>query len=140
MLQPMSAREIAVSGLRAQRTRMNVIANNLANAQTTRMANGGGAFRRQLALFRGGPFGAADGRTPQGVQVEKIVDDRSALRAVFDPNHPDADKDGYVKYPNVDIAVEMTDLIAAQRAYESNLAVMAAGKRMGERALDIMEV
>jgi len=140
MLQPLSAREIAVSGLRAQRTRMNVIANNLANAQTTRMAGGGGAFRRQLALFRGGPLGVTAGTRPQGVRVEKIANDPSPLRAMFDPRHPDADKDGYVRYPNVDIAVEMTDLIAAQRGYESNLAVMAAGKRMNERALDIMEV
>lgn len=140
MLDKVSAREIAVSGLRAQRTRMNVIATNLANSQTTRMAGGGGTFRRQLALFRSAPFGMAAGTRPQGVQVEKIVDDPSPLRAMFDPNHPDADKDGYVRYPNVDIAVEMTDLIAAQRAYESNLAVMASTKRMSERALDIMEV
>lgn len=140
MFQPVSAREISVSGLRAQRTRMTVIANNIANAQTTRTPGGGGAFRRQLAVFRGEPFRPVAGPAPQGVRVESIQRDPSALRSVFDPNHPDADKDGYVQYPNIDIAVEMVDLISAQRAYESNLAVMSSGKRMNERVLDILEV
>ncbi len=140
MLNPVSAREIAVSGLKAQRTRMTVIAGNLANAQTTRMAGTGGPFQRQMAVFRGEPFRLVSGPRPQGVRVERIANDPSPPRMVFDPSHPDANEEGYVQYPNIDIAVEMADLIAAQRAYESNLAVMASGKRMNERVLDIMEV
>ena len=140
MFQPVSAREIAVSGLRAQRTRMNVIANNIANAQTTRTEGGGGAFRRQLTLFRGEPFRPVAGPRPEGVRVPRIVSDPSPLRTVFDPQHPDADADGYVEYPNISLAVEMVDLISAQRAYEANLAVIASGKQMHERALGVMEV
>lgn len=139
MIKAISAREIAVSGLRAQRTRMNVIANNIANAETTRTPDGGGAFRRQLTIFRGEQI--RRGANPQqlGVRVKNIVQDSAPLRTIFDPQHPDANGEGYVSYPNVNIAVEMVDLISAQRAYEANIAVIVSNSRMRQRALDILQ-
>ncbi len=139
MIEAISARDIAVSGLRAQRMRMNVIANNLANAETTRTPDGGGAFRRQLTILRGEQI--RRGANPQklGVRVKKIVPDATPLRTVFDPQHPDADPDGYVQYPNVNVVVEMVDLISAQRAYEANIAVIVSSSRMRQRALEIIQ-
>jgi flagellar basal-body rod protein FlgC len=139
MVEAISAREIAVSGLRAQRTRMNVIANNIANALTTRTPGEGGAFRRQLTVLRGYPLMDGQPASRQGVQVKRIVSDPSPLRPVFDPGHPDADTDGYVHYPNINMAAEMVDLISAQRAYEANVAVLASGSRMQQRALDMLQ-
>lgn len=139
MIKPISAREIAVSGLRAQRTRMNVIANNIANAETTRTPDGGGAFRRQLTIFRGEQI--RRGANPQqlGVRVKNIIQDSTPLRTIYDPQHPDANAEGYVSYPNVNIAVEMVDMISAQRAYEANIAVIVSSSRMRQRALDILQ-
>ena len=138
-LSQISAREIAVSGLKAQRTRMNVIAQNIANAQTTRTAGGGGAFRRQLTIFRGEQIRSGSNAEKLGVRVKRIEADPSPLRQVFEPGHPDANAAGYVSYPNVDMAVEMTNLIAAQRAYEANIAVIVSGNRMAQRAIAIIE-
>lgn len=136
MLSEMTARKIAVSGLRAQRERMNIIANNLANSQTTRTSEGG-AFRRQLTLLTG----EAVGTRPDsgGVRVKNVIKDMSPLEKVYDPSHPDADAQGYLSLPNVNVAVEMVDLISAQRAYEANIAVLASGSRMRARALDILQ-
>jgi flagellar basal-body rod protein FlgC len=139
MFEPVSAREIAVGGLRAQRIRMNVIANNLANALTTRTEDGGGAYRRQVAVLRGQGFKRYPAPHKEGVRVKRIEHDMSPLRQVFDPSHPDADEDGYVEYPNVDTAVEMVNMISAQRAYEANIAVLVSGSRMKERAIAIIE-
>ena len=139
MVEAISAREIAVSGLRAQRTRMNVIANNIANALTTRTPGDGGAFRRQLTLLRGYPLRDGQSADKQGVQVKRVLSDTSPLRQVFDPSHPDADADGYLHYPNINMAAEMVDLISAQRAYEANIAVLASGSRMRQRALDMLQ-
>jgi flagellar basal-body rod protein FlgC len=139
MVEAISAREIAVSGLRAQRTRMNVIANNIANVLTTRTPGDGGAFRRQLTVLRGYPLRDGQSADKQGVQVKRVVSDTSPLRQVFDPSHPDADPDGYVHYPNINMAAEMVDLISAQRAYEANIAVLASGSRMQQRALDMLQ-
>lgn len=138
MVNPVSAREIAVSGLKAQRIRINVIANNIANAQTTRTAQGG-PFRRQMAIFRGGQIrpGSNPGRV--GVRVKHIVSDHTPFRRVYDPSHPDADGAGYVSYPNVNPAVEMANLVSAQRAYDANVAVIVSGKRMRQKALEIIQ-
>lgn len=133
-----SAREIAVSGLKAQRTRMNVIANNLANIDTTRTPNGG-PFRRQLAVFRGESLGPGKNPAKAGVRVVGVRGDQAPFRTVFDPSHPDADADGYVKYPNISNAVEMVDLISAQRAYDANIAVLASERRMSQKALEIIQ-
>ncbi|HEO72498.1 MAG TPA: flagellar basal body rod protein FlgC [Candidatus Hydrogenedentes bacterium] len=134
----LSARDIAVSGLKAQRTRMNVIANNIANAQTTRTPEGG-AFRRQLVIFRGMQMRGKRIPDELGVEVKEIRCDPSPFSRVYDPEHPDADTEGYVEYPNVSIAVEMTNLISAQRAYEANIAVVVSDKRMGQKALEIIQ-
>ena len=137
MLESVSATNIAVQGLRAQRTRLNVIANNIANAQTTRTPEGG-AFRRQLVVLQGGRLAPTLNPDSFGVRVKAIVDDESPLRQVFDPSHPDANAEGIVEYPNVNIAVEMVDLLSAQRAYEANIDVILSGRRMNEKALEIL--
>lgn len=139
MFNNISARDIAVTGLQAQRVRMNIIALNIANAETTRTANGQGAFRRQMAVLQAQELkhGAKTGQV--GVQVKKIIKDTSALRQVFDPSHPDANAEGYVSYPNVNLAVEMSDMISAQRAYEADVAVIVSGSRMNQRAMEIIQ-
>lgn len=139
MLERISAREIAVSGLRAQRTRMNIIANNIANASTTRTPEGG-AFRRQMTVFRGNTIRSFGTTEAAGVQVKRIEQDTSPLRPVYQPGHPDANEAGYVNFPNVDVAVEMVDMISAQRAYEANIAVLMTNSQMGDRALGLIEV
>jgi flagellar basal-body rod protein FlgC len=136
-IQPISARDIAVSALLTQRLRMNLIANNIANAETTRTPEGG-AFRRQLLVLQGAslnPHKPGQG----GVSVKAILKDPSPLRRIYNPGHPDADAEGYVEYPNVSLPVEMADLVAAQRLYEANLAVLSAGQRIHQRALELIQ-
>lgn len=137
-LQGISAREIAVTGLKAQRTRMNLIANNIANAETTRTPEGG-PFRRQLAVFRGNEIKAGVNPNKLGVQVKEVISDPSPLREVYDPTHPDANKDGYVAYPNIQMAVEMANLVSAQRAYEANVAVVVSSSRMNDAAMELLQ-
>jgi len=137
VLESISATEIAVGAIRAQRFRMNVIANNIANAQTTRTAEGG-PFRRQLTIFRGEQIGPTLKPEKFGVRVKEVVSDRSPFREVYDPSHPDANEDGIVLYPNVNLAVEMINLLSAQRAYEANVAVIMTDRSMGEKALEII--
>ena len=138
MLEAVSATKIAVSGLLAQRARMNVIANNIANALTTRTSVGG-AFRRQMAILRGNRIRPTTDPARFGVEVKRIVSDPSPFRRIYQPGHPDADADGYVEYPNVDLSVEMVDLVAAHRAYDANIAVILSGKRMTQKALEIIQ-
>ncbi len=137
-LQGISAREIAVTGLKAQRTRMNLIANNIANAETTRTPEGG-PFRRQLAVFRGNEIKAGVNPNKLGVQVKDVISDPSPLREVYDPTHPDANQDGYVAYPNIQMAVEMANLVSAQRAYEANVAVVVSSSRMNDAAMELLQ-
>ena len=139
MLEAISAREIAVSGLKTQRTRMNVIANNIANALTTRTPDGG-AFRRQIAIVRGEPLKPRVDPTKYGVKVKRIASDPSPFRMVYEPGHPDANEEGYVAYPNVNISVEMVDLVASQRAYEASIAVLTSDRRISQKALDILGI
>jgi len=122
--------DVSASALNAYRVRMDVIANNVANVETTRDAQGRSIpYRRRVALFAQGAAGAAPG---QGVQVSGIVEDASALRKVYDPGHPDAVRTGrdrgYVYYPNVNPEVEMVDMIVATRAYQANVTAYEAGK------------
>lgn len=138
MLEAVSATEIAVSGLKAQRVRMNVIAQNIANATTTRTARGG-AFRRQMAVLRGNQVRPTTDPERFGVEVKRVVTDMSPLRLVYEPGHPDADEEGYVEYPNVDLSVEMVNLVSAQRAYDANVTVILSSKRMREKALEIIQ-
>jgi flagellar basal-body rod protein FlgC len=135
--------EISASALTAERLRMDVTAENLANAQTTRGADGQPYRRKEVILQeRPGSFGtslsAAMSRTGGGVQVAAIVEDRTPLKRVYDPGHPDADAQGYVAMPNVDTLTEMVDLIGAQRAYEANVTAMQAAKQMFARTLELL--
>jgi flagellar basal-body rod protein FlgC len=138
MIYAVSARDIAASGLKAQRTRMTIIANNVANWNTTRTPEGG-AFRRQMAILRGGQIRHGANPEKVGVQVKRVVSDPSPLRQVFQPGHPDANEEGYVNYPNVDLAVENVNMIAAQRAYEANIAVIVSSSRIKQQAMRIIE-
>src|SRR5690606_8783569 len=130
---------ISASGMTAERLRMDTIANNLANANTTRTADGG-PYRRQVPVFavRETGLGARPGRfTGGGVRVVGIRHDPGPPRLVYDPSHPDAGPDGYVAMPNVDLVREMVDLITASRAYEANVTAFNTAKSMAMRALDI---
>lgn len=139
---------VSASGLAAERLRMDVIAQNLANANSTRGPDGQ-PYRRHEVVFRSrdvggttGPGAAGDsgGRSEplNGVEPVAIVEDPSALRAVYDPQHPDADENGYVQFPNVNPVTEMVDMMTATRAYEANVTAMNAAKNMALKALDII--
>jgi len=135
--------EISASALTAERLRMDVVAENLANAQTTRGADGRPYRRKEVVLQeRPGSFGAslstAMNRGGGGVQAAAIVEDQTPLKRVYDPGHPDADAEGYVAMPNVDTVTEMVDLIGAQRAYEANVTAMQAAKQMFARTLELL--
>jgi flagellar basal-body rod protein FlgC len=140
--------EISASGLTAERLRMDVSAENLANAQTTRGTDGQPYRRKEVVLQEAaGSFGASlsaamgpnNGTQGGGVQVAGIVQDTATpLKRVYDPGHPDADAQGYVSMPNVDTVTEMVDLISAQRAYEANVTAMQAAKQMFSRTLELL--
>jgi flagellar basal-body rod protein FlgC len=122
--------DISASGLSAQRTRLDLIAGNLANVETTR-APGGGPYRRLLPVF------GSRGGNPGGVEVMGTVADAREPRRVHQPGHPDADAEGFVDYPNVNVVEEMVDLVSAVRSYEANAAAFAAAKTMAQHALDL---
>lgn len=130
-----SGLNIAASGLTAHREWMDLIAGNIANAETTETPEGG-PFRRQLAVFM---ENQDDSGQLQGVKVKGIVDDQSELRKVYEPSHPNADAQGYVAYPNVNVVTEMVDMIAASRAYEANATVLEALKGGFMRALQTLQ-
>jgi flagellar basal-body rod protein FlgC len=124
--------------LRAQRIRIDTIANNIANINTTRTPQGG-PFRRQMAIFAAQPLEPAPIEDGRGVDVPEIVPDMSPFKTVYDPGHPDADENGYLLLPNINIAVEMVDLVSASRSYEANVASISATKRILRKALEIVE-
>jgi len=145
-----SSINISGTGLSAQRLQMDVISNNIANANTTRTENDT-AFRRSIVIFRPRqdervykspllPEKLKDG-PGSGVKVVEIKEDTSKLRLVYDPDHPDAiksgPKKGYVEYPNVNIVTEMVNMISATRAYEANIAAIQNNKSMFAKALEI---
>jgi flagellar basal-body rod protein FlgC len=140
------AMDVSASGLTAERMRMDVTAQNLANAQTTRGADGQPYRRKEVVLAERqdqGSFGAAlagamNGGRPAGVEVVAITEDQTPLKQVYDPSHPDADANGYVQMPNVDTVAEMVDLISAQRAYEANVTAMQAAKQMFSKTLELL--
>ncbi len=139
---------ISASALSAQRLRLDVISNNIANAETTR-TDSGGPYQRQDVVFaseNGNRFlpqllQAQRTSTPSlgagGVRVDSIVTDDQPGQRVYDPTHPDADAEGYVTYPNVNLVVEMTNMLSATRSYEANLAMVNAAKQMALKALEI---
>jgi flagellar basal-body rod protein FlgC len=138
----LSATDISASGLAAERLRMEVVANNIANAHSTRSASGG-PYRRQNVVFASA-FNSAlsrndtSGESLLGVRVAGIQEDPSELPQVYRPGHPDADADGFLTMPNVKPANEMVDLITASRAYEANLRTLRTFREMTEQALNVL--
>lgn len=124
--------DIAISGLRVESTRMNVIAENIANSSTSRTANGE-PYRRQDLLL------STDGDGFNGVRLQDIVTDtRTDFRQIHQPGHPDADANGFVRMPNVELPIEMMNLVSASRAYEANAAVMKQYKEMMDVAIELL--
>ena len=131
--------EISSSGLSAQRKRMDVISSNLANVETTH-TDEGGPYRRKMVVMSTDPVDEFDkvlSSQVEGVKINEIVEDESPFRKVFNPSHPDADKDGYLLKPNVDLIVEITNMLLARRAFEANIAAMKSTKQMALKALEI---
>ena len=138
-----SAMNISATGMTAQRIRMDVISQNLANVNTTR-ADNGSTYRRQTVVMEAqtsrefaSVLNQALGLVGTGVKVTNIVEDMSDLRMVYEPTHPDADENGYVLYPNVNSVTEMTNLIDASRAYEANASAFNAAKTMALKGLEL---
>ncbi|MEJ0077537.1 MAG: flagellar basal body rod protein FlgC [Alphaproteobacteria bacterium] len=127
---------IAASGLKAQSGRMRVIAENIANADSTAQRTGGNPYRRKIATFRTEVDRALDAQT---VGLGRVQLDQTDFRTKYEPGHPAADAKGYVKYPNVNALVEMTDMREAQRSYEANLNVIGATRRMIQRTIDLLK-
>ncbi len=127
-----TAMDISASGMRAQRTRMNVISSNIANAHTTRTAEGG-PYQRKDVVFRENTFE----QELSSVDVEEIVTDPRQGNRIFEPDNPDADENGYVTMPNVNMMEEMVNMIGATRAFEANTAAVKAQKDMALKALAI---
>ena len=129
--------EITANALNAQKTRLDIVAQNIANAQTTRTPNGG-AYQRQVVSFEGELLRRTGGGVAlQTVKIGSISADRTPGQQVYNPQHPDATADGLVTMPNVNLAYEMVDLITASRAYEANLAVAKGARQMAMKALEI---
>ena len=139
----LQASRISATGLTAQRTKMKIIAENLANAETTRTPQGG-PYRRQLVVFSektGSQFQGILKRLQaggSGVEVTEIIPSTDDFRLVYNPSHPDADPDtGYVTMPNINVLTEMADMMAARRAYDANATAISNTKAMINRALEI---
>jgi flagellar basal-body rod protein FlgC len=135
---------ISSSGLKAQRTRMEVIAGNLANIHTTKTDEGGPYKKKEVVLMSTDvseekSFGGVLSKKIEGVKVNSVQESVKAFEKVFDPNHPDADKEGYVTFPNVNLMEEMTDMTAATRAYEANINVLNTTKEMLIKSLDLLK-
>ncbi|MGD0132731.1 MAG: flagellar basal body rod protein FlgC [Bryobacteraceae bacterium] len=137
---------VSASGMAAQRTRAELVIQNLANSETTRTPEGG-PYRRQDAVFESAPqvspfsavFQTEMTSGVNGVQVADIIQDPSEGEKRYQPGHPDADQDGFVAYPNVNPSEDMVDLLSAQRGYEGNVAAMTAIKDMIQRSIDLMK-
>lgn len=137
---------MSASGLTAERTRMDVIAQNIANANTTRTQSGD-PYRRKVIIFREAKVESSfqdilrkkeiRRSGSKGVEISGIVEDRSAFRRIYDPGHPEADQNGYVMMSNVDPVTEMVDMISATRAYEANATALSSSKNMLLKALEI---
>lgn len=138
--------DVSATGLTAERLRMDIISKNIANANTTRTSSGT-PYRRQVPIFKesstklsfqqhldAAKNGIVGG---SGVEVTAVKEDKSPFKKVYDPGHPDADKDGYVQMPNVDIVAEMINMISSTRAYEANVTSINSAKSMAMKALEI---
>lgn len=142
----LSVLSVSASGMSAQRTRAELLVENLANAETTRTPDGG-PYRRKDAVFTSAeqtsPFGAIFqtemGAGVNGVQVSDVIEDSSEPQKRYLPGHPDADQDGYVAFPNINPAEDMADLMSASRGYDANVAAMTAVKDMILHSIDLMK-
>ena len=138
--------DISASGMTAQRQRLDIAAENISNMNTTRTASGG-QYRRKMVVLQENPVSSfrselqsrLSGKTSQkgGVKVAEIVEDQRDLQPVYNPEHPDADENGYVMMPNVDLVKETVDGMSATRAYEANITAFNAMKLMAQKALEI---
>jgi len=149
----LSSMSIVGSGLTAQQLRLDVISENITNSNTTRTENGGGAYRRKVVVFqsetgrdsfRAAMAQAANGLAPNvgyetigGVRVTRIAEDPSDFKLVYDPAHPDANENGYVELPNVDMVKEITDAMAATQAYAANVTALNTLKSVISKGLEI---
>ena len=140
-----SAMDIAATGMTAQQTRIDIISQNIANANSTR-ANDGDVYRRKTVVMAekrmtafGNVLETCMGQANSGVKITSIATDMSDLKMVYDPDHPDADENGYVSYPNVNTVQEMTDMIDASRSYEANVTAFEAAKAMAQKGLELMQ-
>ena len=141
-----SVMSVSASGMAAQRTRAELLVENLANSETTRTPEGG-PYRRKDAVFASEPQVSAFSAVFQtemaegvnGVSVAQIVEDTRAPEKRYQPGHPDADKDGYVAFPRINPAEDMVDLMGASRGYQANVAAMSAIKDMINRSIDLMK-
>ena len=139
-----SSMRISATGLSAHRVRMNIISMNMANVNTTRTAEGG-PYKRKITVHEAVPFkdelvrlsASPVAQEDRGVHVNAIVNSNDPFRRVFDPGHPDADQDGYVTYPNVNVVSEMVNMMTATRAFEANVTAINAAKDMALKALEI---
>ena len=137
------AMDVAASGMTAERLRLDVISNNIANVNTTRTVEGG-PYRRQFVVFESRQGDASSFSSVMagqlqmnGVRVSAIKKDDSPVRMVYEPGHPDADANGYVQMPNINIVTEMVDMMTASRAYEANVTSVNVAKSMMLKALEI---
>mgnify|MGYP000282740974 CR=1 FL=1 len=140
-----SSIDISSTGMTAERTRMEIISKNIANANVTRTSSGT-PYRRQMVVFKENKNDSfstylsrslSELQNSKGVKVSEIVEDKTPFKQVYDPGHPDADENGYVQMPNVDITTEMVDMISATRAYEANMSAINSAKNMAMKALEI---
>ena len=143
---------ISTSGMSAQRTRINIVSANIANAQTTHTADGG-PYRKQNVVFEEVLLNKQKNKNDEnsvqndidklkqniGVKIQKIEQSKLENILRFEPNHPDANKDGYVAYPNINPVIEMTDLIEAMRSYEANLSAFQTQKTMDDKTIDLLK-
>ena len=142
-MDPFTPLDVSASALSALRIRMNVIADNLANVETTRTREGG-PYRKKEVVFSAAPAGSfgnllsgLSGEAAPGVEVVGIVQSQTAPRKVLNPSHPDADRDGFVLMPDINPLIEMVDMMAATRAYEANVTAIQSWKTMSSKSLEI---
>lgn len=128
--------KVSASALEAQRMRMNTIASNMANAHTTRTAAGGPYVRKDV-VFSAMPVNSDFAEKLEGVKVSNVVEDRKPPITIYDPGHPDADENGYVSMPNINVMEEMVNMMMALRAYEANIRAYNTSKGMYQKALEL---
>jgi flagellar basal-body rod protein FlgC len=138
----LSSFKVSSSAMRAQSQRLDTISSNLANIETTSTPEGG-PYKKKSVYFQSAPVSfqeQLDGNlrnATQGVKVTRIIEDKSAPRKVYNPSHPDANTDGYVEMPNINVMEEMVDMMSATRSYQANATVVKSAKRMALKALEI---